>query len=252
MVKLKLSTKLNILNELKSTKATELALKYDVTKAAITKIKKHQHLKQLTTGNLTVDLNRYRVRNADLFIEIDKDITEFVNTCNTRGFPVSKKCIQLKARQLSLIKGIVGFKASDSWFYTMKKRCKLNYNKPRGENKSVDINTVNNFLSSELPTIISEFADYEIWNCDETGLQYKAIRQWSYFCENADKHGIKLSKKRISILLTVSQNGEKKRPLIIGPSARPHSFAEILYDTEQSSIDYYFNKKNLDDHYYLS
>lgn len=244
MKKLKLSTKLNILSELQTTKATELAVKYDVSRAAISKIKKHKQLKVLSTVNSAIDLNRHRLSTHNLFHDIENEIYDFVNKCNTKGFPISRRCIQHKARQLAVQKGIIGFKASDSWFKAIKKRLKLTYNKATGKSKSVDMNTVDEWLNSDLPSILDKFKDYEIWNCDETGLQYKAIRQWGYFTSDADKAGIDLSKLKFTILFTVSLTGEKKRPLIIGPSARPHSFSEILHDTNQLGIDYYSNKKS--------
>jgi len=61
----------------------------------------------------------------------------------------------------------------------------------------------------------------DIWNCDETALQYKNFSKKSYVAKDDDCKGTKQRKERITLLFCCSLLGKKYTPLIIGKSKSP-------------------------------
>ena len=60
-----------------------------------------------------------------------------------------------------------------------------------------------------------------IFNCDETGIFFRAVNNKSFILPGEAPEGVKTLKERVSVLLTCSSTGKKIPPLIIGKSAKP-------------------------------
>lgn len=69
----------------------------------------------------------------------------------------------------------------------------------------------------KLPALIESYADEDIFNCDETGLNYRALSNTTMCRPGDSAKGISgsMSKQRATMLLTASRTGERMDPLII-------------------------------------
>jgi hypothetical protein len=74
---------------------------------------------------------------------------------------------------------------------------------------------------------------------DETGLFWKALPHKSFFMKGSCPHGIKDGKERFTVILTVSMEGEKERPMIVGKSMNPRSFPK-----NPSQRAFYYNSSS--------
>ena len=95
-----------------------------------------------------------------------------------------------------------------------------------GESADVDCSVVEDF-KSRLPGIMSGFHPDDIFNCDETGLFFRALPD-----RTQNVKGGKQSKERFTVLLC-SATGEKLKPLVIGKTERPRAFKGIKVDQLQ-------------------
>ncbi|XP_053209666.1 tigger transposable element-derived protein 6-like [Panonychus citri] len=237
MSKLAISNKLSILNQIDSgVCGKQLASEYCVSPSTISKIKRNGSKYRSLNDNYK---KHFRLPNESTS-SMDKQISDFVSMANIKGFPINHRIIKAKAKSIARKEGIE-FKASNTWFAKMKKRVDLTYYKARGKaiNKSADSEQINNWFEKELPEIINAHPEYTIYNAHEIDLQFKSVDQKSYHVKGANKNGVKVAvRDRVTILLCVGINGEKKDPLVIGKSAKPHSLATILYDTKRFNIDY--------------
>ena len=66
-----------------------------------------------------------------------------------------------------------------------------------------------------LPDLVSEFKPEEIFNCDKTGLFYRALPDKTLERKKQDVKGGKLSKEKLTVLLACSSEEEKLKPLVI-------------------------------------
>lgn len=91
--------------------------------------------------------------------------------------------------------------------------------------KSVDVDeTVVEDRKKRLDDLSQGYKPGDIFNCDETGLFYRALPTRSLVACGDSCKGGKHSKERITIHLCVSATGEKLMPLVIGKSANPRCF----------------------------
>lgn len=186
--------------------------------------------------------NRTRLPNEDHFTQLDHIMKEYCQLCINKGFNFNSLVIRAKAKSEAAKLGIIGFKASRTWFQKFAMRNNLTYARISGESKSVDDSIVANFIAS-LPEKLSNYSPDEIYNADETGLQYKSQNNYSYSFETKDRHGTKILKNHVSLLLCTSLSGIKRKPLIIGTAKKPRCFAEINYDLTKYNVDYASSKK---------
>ena len=70
-------------------------------------------------------------------------------------------------------------------------------------------------------TILRKFKPEDIFNADEAGLFIEQISRKSYCRIEEKPHGGKLSKRRVTVLLTASMTGEKWRSVIISSQQYP-------------------------------
>jgi len=63
-----------------------------------------------------------------------------------------------------------------------------------------------------------------MFNCDETGLFYRAMPDKSLAQKRDAVKGGKLVKERLTVLFCCSASGEKLEPLVIGKARKPHVF----------------------------
>lgn len=130
------------------------------------------------------------------------------------------------AKKLAEQLNINNFLASNGWFDRFKKRNAIVFQVLHGQAASSDIKAAEEFFQ-KVEKLCENYKPEDIFNCDETGLFWKAPPNKSLVQKYEKSSGIKYSKERITVLLCASANGEKLKPLVIGKSWKPRSFRKF-------------------------
>lgn len=119
---------------------------------------------------------------------------------------------------------------SDGWVQRYVHRNELLYLKGHGERDSVDVNSAKDQVIKMIEaTDLSNFGEDDIFNMDETGLDWRTIFKQGYCVGDAKR--IKVSKERITALVGTNMTGSEKLPLfIIGKSKQPRGFPTKIQD----------------------
>ena len=96
-----------------------------------------------------------------------------------------------------------------------------------GEAESVDQNDVDEWQTNCLPALLKQFKAEDTFNADETGLFYRCLPDRTHVFKNDKCVGGKLSKERLTVLVTASMVGEKLPLLVIDKSANSRGFKNI-------------------------
>ena len=107
-------------------------------------------------------------------------------------------------------------KLDANWVNRWKSRQEVVCKKLHGEAESVDQCGVDDWQKHRLPALLKQFKAEEIFNTDETGLFYRCLPDRTHVMKNEKCAGGKLSKDRLTVLVTTSMAGEKLPPLVIG------------------------------------
>lgn len=134
-----------------------------------------------------------------------------------KGLSLAKDIIK-KAEdpQDSTIVALHKFSASEGWLQNIKERLGISRKFQHGESSSVSESTVLKGLDA-LKSIMSEYDPKDIFNADETGLQWKMSPSSTLAKAGDAAKGTKKIKARISIMFCCNATGsEKLKPLVIG------------------------------------
>ncbi|XP_062599444.1 tigger transposable element-derived protein 6-like [Saccostrea cucullata] len=181
-----------------------------------------------------------RFNNTCKFFDINDVVFKWFSTARAKGIPISGPIIQEKALQYSAELQIPGFKASNGWLDRWKNRYSVTAFKISGESASVDPVTVEDYRQ-RLPDITADYDPKDIFNCDETGLFYRALPDKTLNNKDIMCKGGKSAKERLTVMFACSATGEKLKPLVIGKSNQPRCFKNIKKTT--LPVDYTANKK---------
>lgn len=156
---------------------------------------------------------------------VDKGLLQWFTQKRKENVPISGPVLQQKASEMgSRIEGR-DFVCSRSWIERFKKRNCIAGGKIVGESASVDMNVVNNWLTTVWPDLCKNYDSDNIFNADETGLFYKLTPDKTLKFQGERCAGGKLSKVRITVLVTANMSGTEKRKLfVIGKSVNPRCF----------------------------
>lgn len=121
------------------------------------------------------------------------------------------------------------FTASTGFQWRFSKRHGLKNLAIQGEQVSADFVAAACDFQHHLGQMMEGYSYHQIFNCDETGLQYRLLPRKtlvSLFEKRAD--GRKKAKERITVNACANVTGSIKLPLLfIGKAARPRSFKGI-------------------------
>jgi len=81
---------------------------------------------------------------------------------------------------------------------------------------------------SNITQLLQGYSLEDVYNCDETGLFWRALPNRTLAQKGDRCKGGKLAKERLTVLLTVSATGQKEPPLVIGKSKMPRAFGRRL------------------------
>lgn len=94
-----------------------------------------------------------------------------------------------------------------------------------GKENSVNRLEASDWLSENVPDILTSYAPRDIYNANESGLFYQMLPKRTLAQKGASCHGGKQSKQRVTMLLCVNMDGtDKRKVLIIGKSVNPRCF----------------------------
>ena len=233
MVKFSISVKLQILEKLAKSKATQSS------------VAKHFGVSRKTTENVSankellcrVKIAKHNHKRCHLkFEQKYEDINEassqrLLQMREKHGdVPIPRNVFCAKAMRFATLLNKLDFKASVGWFTCWENRYRLNVYKVRnflnsniqicGERKDVPQDNIEVFLV-DLRKLKDEYRDENVCNADETALFYRLLRERMIERNLVAATGEKFSKDRVTFLLCCSANSEKLPQLVIGKYQSP-------------------------------
>jgi len=157
------------------------------------------------------------------FPEVNSKTYDWFCEARAKNCPVSGPLIQEKAKSIAENLKFDTFTASNGWLESFQKRHGIHQSILNGESADVDNSIVEGWFG-RLKAICEGYSPDNIYNCDETGLFYRALPTRSLVQRNDKCKGGKFSKERLTVLLTASLTGHKLQPLVIGKSRNPRCF----------------------------
>ncbi|XP_041376848.1 tigger transposable element-derived protein 6-like [Gigantopelta aegis] len=148
---------------------------------------------------------------------------QWFKQARSKTLPISGPILKEKALQFAEQLGVPDFKASDGWLTSWKIRFNIKQFKVSGES-AISISWT---TKTRLPTILGDYEMKDIFNCDETGLFFRALPDRTLAYKTQAAKGGKVSKERLTVLLCCSATGEKTKPLVIGKAQNPRCFKNI-------------------------
>lgn len=183
---------------------------------------KYKELEEKELGQYTASLQKARVQRwPDLeeallqwHIRVEKDV------------PISDALLKTKAEwfwsRLQPYQGMAVPQFSNGWLLGFKKRHGIRQRIRHGEAASIDEVDLQQQLIA-VQAIASQFHPSDIYNCDETGLFWKATPDRSLATQNFS--GTKKLKNRITAHFCCNADGSDKLPIwFIGHTAKPRAF----------------------------
>lgn len=135
--------------------------------------------------------------------------------------------IKEKAQELASKLHIDNFSGSNGWLEGFKKRNDIAFKNVCGESNSVDNDECNEWIKN-LPALLHDYSPDDVFNADEAGLFYKCLPDKTFTFKGQSCHGGKLSKDRVTVLVSANMSGTEKLPLLlIGKSKSPRCFNGI-------------------------
>lgn len=172
--------------------------------------------------------------------DIEKALLEWFKIQRNRNIPISGPILQEKANDFGKQLNKQDFVCSHSWITRFRKRHNIIFGKICGEAASTSKSVCENWLQNVWPTLCQNYDDKDIYNADETGLFFRLTPDKTLRFKGEPCHGDKLSKERLTVLVTSNMTGsDKRRLVVIGKSKTPRCFKNI----KSLPVDYKNNNK---------
>lgn len=155
----------------------KLATLFDCGKSQIQGILRNkQHYKDLYEQNADDKMKHCRKRSRKSeYSEINETLYKWFQLATSRNIFPDGKILMEKALEIAASLGMgEEFKASNGWLARWKQRYNISHRRVSGESGDVSDVTVESWLE-RLPSILAGYEVQDVWNCDETGLFWKAL-----------------------------------------------------------------------------
>ena len=231
-VVLTVENKLEIIELLrKGTTYTVISEKYGIGRSTITDIKKNEaKLRSFKEKMMEMGVKEVTTKSMKIgaFEKLDEALHIWFRQQREKDVPISGSLLTEKAKifyDRLYPDSSTAFCASTGFKWRFCKRHNLRSVSIQGEQGSADILSACEF-QHDFSKVLSEYSIEQVFNCDETGLQYRLLPQKtlvSLFEKRAE--GRKKCKDRVTICACANVTGSIKLPLFfIGKVARPRCF----------------------------
>ncbi|XP_039627277.1 jerky protein homolog-like [Polypterus senegalus] len=197
-----LKEKLEVLKRLdKGESATQLSKEFGVGKATISDWKKNRgKIEQFCATTSEKTIEKRSKTTVSSYEKLDEALFLWFTQERQKGIPITGPLIQEKALQLNkLMDGDVSFTASCGFLDRWKKRHGIRQLTITGEKLSADNKAAVEYLE-EFKCIISSYSPQQVYNADETGLNFKALPTKSLASqEERSAPGFKMDKQRLTV-----------------------------------------------------
>lgn len=205
--------------------------------------------KDLESYSMTVETedalkNRKMLKKPKLEL-VDEALWVWFCQERRKGTPLSGPLVKEKAVKLfeKLGGDVETFQASEGWFHRWKLRHGIRHVVIAGEKLSADDDAAKNFVEKFQKLVSdSNLVAEQVYNVDETGLNYKMLPKSTLAAKIEPVLGTKLAKERLTIATCSNASGSHKLPLfVIGKSKKPRAFKNLnmatlpVYYRNQSS-----------------
>lgn len=225
----------------KGAKGKDLATKYEVDAATITRVKQRQNDIEQKFNDGCRALSSKRAR-AVSFEEVDIALLKWFRSIG-RGQPgMSGILLEMKAQELAKqldFDDQTSLKIDKGWIQRWKTRHQIHQVTLHGEAKSVNPMDVKQWRET-VASIEAEYDKRDIYNIDECGLFWRALSNKSMAFKGETCSGGKRAKDRITVLVGASAAGERMDLLVIGKAKSPRCFR----GNKLPDIDYVANNKS--------
>jgi hypothetical protein len=154
--------------------------------------------------------------------QLEQVMVTWLNTITANSGKVSDQLLTDKAKEVATEMGITGLAFSHGWLAGFKSRYNVRSYKLHGEAKAADVDGVE-LARTDLPALIDQYALEDVYNYDETGLNWRQPPDRTL--ATSKSAGGKKKKERITIGLACNATGtDKLKPVIVGKSARPRAW----------------------------
>lgn len=230
-----LTQKMEIIKRLrKGESASSIAPIYGVGRTTVNDIKRdaekiENHVSKMENSDGNVKA-RKTMKPAKLE-HLDTIMYQWFIQARSQGMPLTGPIIQAKAIEINKkVGGDSSFKASIGWLEKFKSRHGIRQLDISGEKLSADSTVVADYRK-KLEQIIKErkLVKEQVFNCDETGLNWKALPQKTLASlSEKSAPGFKIQKDRITVMVCANASGAYRLPLVvIGKSKKPRSFKNL-------------------------
>lgn len=234
-VVLGLNQKLEIIKRLKKGEtASSIALDYGVGRTTVNDIKRdadkiENHVSQMQSTD--GDVKTRKTMKSAKYEQLDNAMYQWFIQARSQGIPLSGPIIMAKAVVMNKkLNGDPNFKASVGWLDKFKFRHGIRQLDISGEKLSADSTCIADFQE----TLQSKIAELnlvreQVYNCDETGLNWKALPQKTLATvSEKTAPGFKVQKDRITVMVCANASGNHKLSLlVIGKSKKPRAFKNL-------------------------
>lgn len=240
-VHLSLKDKIEIINVSAREKSSvrELATRFKIGKTQVSDILKKKN-ELLDKWSHHGNIHTQKSFPKTIGLDIDNLTYEWFCRARAAKIPMSGPLIREKALEVAKSLGATDFKASVGWLDKFKLRHSISWKSVSGEGGSVDDDVVTEW-TGKLKDLCADYDPKNIFNCDETGLFFKALPDKTMSLKNEKCHGGKISKERLTVLLCTNMVGEFEQPLVIGKSQKPRCFKGV--NLNLMKVDWKFNRK---------
>lgn len=239
-VNLELHQKLTLIKLSSQKSQRALANEFKISVGAVNNILKRKH-EFMSLGEENFNPNAKR-RKKSTNEDVNKLTWQWFVSARSKNMVITGPLLQAKALEIAKELDIETFKASNGWLEKFRELHNIHFKKLSGESGCVDSETVSAW-KEQLHMLIEDYNMDDIYNADETGMFYKAIPTKSLVMRDESCKGTKVSKDRLTCLLSSNWSGtDKLKPLVIGKSQKPRCFRNVK-DFNKLPVTWRANKK---------
>ncbi|KAI8480590.1 Tigger transposable element-derived protein 3 [Branchiostoma belcheri] len=176
----------------------EVAKKFGCSQSQVSRASKNKDaIMQQWESNLNPNRKRKREGKDGA---VEEALYRWFISARARSVPLSGPILKEKAKSLAESMGDPDFNPSEGWLGRWKERHNISFRRAHGEKKDADTSAAEDWLRDVLPGILQSYDPENIYNCDETGLFYRALPNGTLAVKSEEVAGTKKAMDRISLL----------------------------------------------------